>query len=168
MASAAERSHVDTAPTHDVNSFWCILCQKTFSKRSAFRHFVGSSTHALDQELVKQWVVVKEGHRLGNNTRRAAEPAQAVDHEEVNTDDDHQDVVVMDDEPDTVEYHNPVVPVTVLDTPQDKKAALTVDDSDEEMRSFAKRCPIPRSWSSTTSLGPTPPMRRRIRGKTSQ
>ena len=68
MVSAAGEVRVAVAPELGERYFHCLVCRRNFSKRSALRHFTGQTTHALDKDVVKQWLVIKEGWRLGNNT----------------------------------------------------------------------------------------------------
>ena len=74
------------------------------------------------------------------------------------------EVVVMDDVPD-------IIPDTAVtdDTPTVDYRVQEVPGSEEEMRAFAKRCPIPRSWTtvSTSTREQEEPTRRRKRGKQS-
>ena len=81
-----------------------------------------------------------------------------------NDDDVHvvDEVVVMDDVPD-------IIPDTACTTDPTtvQYSAQEVPDSEEEMRTFAKRCPIPKSWAtaSTSTREEEEPKRRRKRGK---
>ena len=69
MVSAAERVHVANAPPElGERYFHCLVCGRSLSKRSAWRHFTGATTHGLEKDIVKHWVVVKDSHHLGNKT----------------------------------------------------------------------------------------------------
>ena len=170
MVSAAEEVHVAVAPELGERYFHCLVCRRNFSKRSALRHFTGQTTHALDKDVVKHWLVIKEGWRLGNNTpmRMQLGPVLDADRPRSNPPDDAvevmDEVVVMDDVPDSMPHT-----AATDDTPTVQYSAQVVPDSDEEMRAFAKRCPIPKSWTtvSTSTREQEEPIRRRKRGKQS-
>ena len=172
MVSAAERVHVANAPPElGERYFHCLVCGRSFSKRSAWRHFTGATTHGLEKDIVKHWVVVKDSHHLGNKTPTRMQLGVLLDADRPRSsrpnDDDVEvmdEVVVMDDVPD-------IIPDTAVadDTPTVHYSAQEVPDSDEEMRAFAKRCPIPRSWTtvSASTREQEEPTRRRKRGKQS-
>ena len=165
IVSAAERIHVAIAPPElGERYFHCLVCGRNFSKRSAWRHFTGPTTHGLEKDIVKDWVVVKDSHRLGNKTPTRMQLGSLLDADRPRSSRPNDvvevmdEVVVMDDVPD-------IIP----DTPTVDYRAQEVPDSDEEMRAFAKRCPIPRSWTtvSTSTREQEEPTRRRKRGKQS-
>ena len=170
MVSAAAQIHVAIAPELGERYFHCLVCRRNFSKRSALRHFTGQTTHALAKDVVKQWLVVKEGWRLGNNTPLPMQlgPVLDADRPRSSPPDDVveviDEVVVMDDVPD-------IIPDTAAtdDTTTVHYSAQSVSDCDEEMRAFAKRCPIPTSWTtvSTSTREQEEPTRRRKRFKQS-
>ena len=162
--------HVTSAPPElGDRYFHCRVCGRCFSKRSAWRHFTGATTHGLDKDIVKHWVVVKDSHHLGNKTPTRMQLGVLLDanhprSSRPNDDDVHvvDEVVVMDDVPD-------IIPDTACTTDPTtvQYSAQEVPDSDEELRAFAKRCPIPKSWTtaSTSTREEEEPKRRRKRGK---
>ena len=170
MVSVAEEVHVAIAQELGERYFHCLVCRRNFSKRSVLRHFTGQTTHAFDKDSVKHWIVEKEGWRLGNNTPMRVQLGP-----------------VLDGRPPA---QQPIRPTwrswtrswswmtcpTSYPTPPSPTTPPTVDykaqevpDSDEEIRVFAKRCPIPRSWTSvsTSTRRQQKPTRRRKRGKQS-
>jgi len=46
--------------------FFCKGCGNTLGKRNAFRHFTQNQKHNLERAVVMNWVVVKDGFKLGN------------------------------------------------------------------------------------------------------
>ena len=110
MVSAAERVHVANAPPElGERYFHCLVCGRSFSKRSAWRHFTGATTHGLEKDIVKHWVVVKDSHHLGNKTPTRMQLGVLLDADRPRStrpnDDDVEvmdEVVVMDDVPDII------------------------------------------------------------------
>ena len=71
----------------------------------------GQTTHGLDKDVVKHWLVIKEGWRLGNNTpmRMQLGPVLDADRPRSNRPNDDavevmDEVVVMDDVPDSMPH----------------------------------------------------------------
>ena len=133
--------------------FRCIVCDRILAKRSALRHFTQGSTHGFAPAYVKPWVVVADGCHIGNGRPEHVRLTEllATDNEEESNDEQE----VNTDE--TVAYVNSAVLDASFGT---EREVHTVRDSDEELRSIARRCPMPKSWSTPRAV------RRRTRAKT--
>lgn len=57
----------EKGPTH----FRCWPCGSEYAKGSAFAHFIGKK-HALQEEVVKRWLVVRDGYRFRKNRSQSS------------------------------------------------------------------------------------------------
>lgn len=73
-----ELAHVDAAYPKNEMKFFCKQCQRTFFKKSSFKHFTRRN-HSLPADVVKQWIVVSDGGQIRHRRLQSLRLSLALD-----------------------------------------------------------------------------------------
>ena len=175
MMTKRERRCVEPAPRGEgAHRFLCRLCERTFAKRTAYLHFT-TTAHQYSKEVVRHWVVVRDAHRLSNGYSdlmelerffAAAEEGGGDEGEKKPQEEEAEEegegkgegegpgeegkakMPDADTDADTVPVD---FPATIVDATDAEEACCSVMSPADAaaIAAFARRRPIPRSWSGT-------------------